>query len=114
MLAHQTRQPLRGAASRNDSEVDLRLAEAGIFSRDYDVATHSELATATESESAYRGDHGFGNFVDAVAVGQSLLKPLIEWPAIRHFLNVCSRGENLLATCDDDHAYLIITVELLH
>ena len=99
------------AAARGGASGPRGRGDRGQSQRERDVAVG---AAAAEGEAAYGGDHRFGNLVDPVPVGEPLLEPLIERPALRHFLNVGSRSKNLCAARNDDHTDLIIAVQLLH
>ncbi len=54
--AHEPGEPLRPAASRDQPELDLRLAELRVLGRDADVAAHRELEPAAEAEAVDRRD----------------------------------------------------------
>ena len=114
MLAEQVRQPLGAAAAGNDSQIDFRLAEAGVLSGDDDVAAHRQLAAAAQGKADHRGDHRLGDLVDLIAVGEPFLNHGVEGTLVGHFFDVGAGGEDFVTAGDDDDAHFGVLVELLH
>src|SRR2546426_10636834 len=78
-FAHESRQALRAAVARRDSQLHLWLPELRVLAGDTDVARHRQLAAAAQGESVDRGD-------DRLAAG--LESPQHALPALRARLAV--------------------------
>src|SRR6266404_1955856 len=65
-LADQTRQPLRAAAARDESQGDLGLAEFGGLDRDPEGAGHGRLAAAAQRKAVDRCEHRLAKILDEI------------------------------------------------
>jgi hypothetical protein len=93
----------RAAGARHRAEVDLGLAEAGIFGGDDDVAHHRNLAPAAERETGDRGNDRLPALRDPFpAAGDEVLAVGLDVGLVDHFLDVGPGGEGLVATGEDD------------
>lgn len=72
-LSHQTRQSLRAAATRDESEGDFRLAELRCLHRDPDRASHRRLAATAESKAVDRRYYGLAKVLDEIEDLQIIL-----------------------------------------
>ena len=97
--ADEPRQALRSGVARNQSEVDLRLAELRGVGGDTHRARHRQLAAATEREAIDRGDHRLTQTFDPIE--QRLAMPRVlaagDWRLHRKFVDVGAGHERLLA-----------------
>src|SRR6185503_567879 len=94
------------AAPRDQPEVDLRLAEAGLLRGDADVAGHGQLAAAAQAEAVDHRDHRLGEARHDVEDPRAAHGvALVEGGAAGELADVRPGDERLLAGAgDDDHA----------
>src|SRR5438093_4707678 len=64
--SNQPTEALRGTESRDNPEVDLRLAESCSFRSKADVATDGQLQATTQADPVNRRDDGSGTGLDLV------------------------------------------------
>src|SRR5581483_757617 len=104
-LAYQTRQTLRAAVTRDNSEFDLGLADFGVFASETHGAGQGDLAAAAESEAVNAGDHRLPEIFDQVQDGLTFVGVLLAANCIvlGQFRYVRTRDESLLARPGEDH-----------
>ncbi|MCY1393695.1 hypothetical protein D9M71_85980 [compost metagenome] len=103
-LADRAQQALGAAGAGHDPEVDLRLAEAGVFAGDEDVGVHGQFAAAAQAEAIDGGDQRLAEAGDALPVGQARVIEDADQVALGHFLDIGAGGEGLAAAGDDHDA----------
>lgn len=68
----QTRQALAAAKAGNDAEVDLGLAEHGLFTGEAEITGHAEFAAAAKGVAVHSRRNGF---FDLLKTGECRLAP---------------------------------------
>src|SRR5580658_6923384 len=115
-FAGQSRQTLRTAVARYQSEVDLRLPELRVLARDAYVAGHGKLAAAPERESIDRHHDRFPETLDLTRdalPSAGLLGPGAGRAQCVELGDVSSRGEGLLSGAgDDDDADFVVALHV--
>ena len=116
--ADETRETLSAAASGDEPELDLRLAELRVVGRDADVAAHRELEPSAEAEPVDRCNERRARRVHPVpelldpAGRAALVRIRCRLAQRRELLDVRSRDEGALAGADEhDRADAVVGVE---
>ena len=105
-FSDQSRQALRAAAARNESQLDFGLAELRVVHRDPDGASHRRLAAAAERKAIDRRDHRLAEVLDEI---EDLLPETagllrLERRGMRELADVGARDECFVAGARQDDA----------
>ena len=111
-LAHGARKALRATDTRNDTELDLGLAELRGIRSDDEIAEHRQLAATTERVSGDGGDQRLTSCCDAIPRGEEILDVCVHVRLGLHFLDVGTGGEGALGTGDQDGSDAVVRLEV--
>ncbi|CAH0701412.1 unnamed protein product [Spodoptera exigua] len=113
-FANVSGQTLGTTSPGNGSNVDLWLSEFGFLASVNNIAEHSQLATAAQSESINSCDDRFSTVGHIFPVLEESLLRVVAESVVLHLLDVSAGSESLLITSNDDGSNLLISVEVPH
>ena len=95
----QTRQPLRTAVTRNNSQLHFRLSQFRVAAGDAQRARQSQLAPAAQRETVDRGNRRFPQRLEAMNNFLSVQSkfPAVHRSLLRQFVDVRASDERFLA-----------------
>src|ERR1051326_2842951 len=109
--AYKPRKALRAAIAGNNAELDLRLAELGIFAGQAHGAGHGNFTSAAEGKAIDAGDYRLAEVLNQVERGLALVRVCLGFYRIvlRELVDVGAGDERLLArTGENDDTNLLI------
>src|SRR5262249_36269215 len=112
-LSDRTRESLRAAGTRNDSERGLGLAEARRLRRDDQVTREGELAAAAEAVAGDSRDERRPEIANRVPALDASRVVELDCLATRELRDVGTGGERTLGAAEDDAADRVVAVEPL-
>src|ERR1700733_10894515 len=106
-FAHETRQPLRSAIAGNDSELDFRLTEPGVFRGDTNGACHRRFTTTSKGEAIHCCDHRLSEVLDKrkhflAELGEVACRLTVERRELR---DICASNERLFSRASQNDAF---------
>jgi hypothetical protein len=107
-FANSSQQSLSTSCTRDDSKIDLGLAEAGVLPRNQNVSAHSQFAASAECEAIDCGNNRFGETCDGLPVAHTRVIEDAYKIAVSHFFNIRTGSKSPAATRYDHYADVVV------